>query len=268
MLRFTTLFNFSLVGALVAPAAFQKGSSATQLEKSLDMTERALQTLEEVQASLGRSEYTGVDAILASTEAPFGGTRQRTQLLDELRRDIGELEMQVQEMETPPGMEHLNQDPTSGMPGGDDLAIMPVVPTIGLTAEELSEVGNVWPPVPGSTNLPTARKEGNRFRYEKDGFTVDAVRQGRAYYRAERYKEALRLFQARSGEAEADYWIGRTLERLDRPQEAVAAYTKVIDNEKAGPLAQRAESDRDFLMWLINFDRKVNDYRKTGKGKK
>ncbi|MFT7484352.1 MAG: tetratricopeptide (TPR) repeat protein [Candidatus Paceibacteria bacterium] len=264
MLKFTTLFNFSLVGALVAPAALQKGSSSAQLERSLDATTQALASLELVQMGLDRKDYAAVDSIISATEDPFGGIRERGQLLDELRRNIGELELEVQHMETPTEMEYLNEDPTANLQVNSEGAT--TVATPGLTTAELAEVGNVWPPVQGS-KLPTARREGNLYRFEKDGYTVDAVRQGRAYYRATRYKEALRLIETRAGEPQADYWIGRTLERLDRPAEAIAAYTKVIENETSGPLAQRAEDDRDFLMWLIDFDRKMDDYSKSG-GKK
>jgi hypothetical protein len=57
--------------------------------------------------------------------------------------------------------------------------------------------------------------------------------------------------------------MGRCYERLERSPEAVAAYTRVIENEASGPLAERAELDRDFLRWLIDFDRKVSEHRQS-----
>ena len=263
MLKFTYLFNFGLVGALVVPAALQDAGTA-KLERSISATDQALAALGGVEAQLLAGDYAGVDAILASTEAPFGGARERSTLLDQLRRDIGELETQVQRFETPAGLEHLTEDPTSQLPtaaepGGGQVA------TTGMSQQERDEVAEIWPPIPGAPGTNNVRKLGDTYSFEERGFTVDAIRQGRAYYRAGRYKEALRLFETRAGEPEAEYWSGRSLERLGRNEEAVAAYTRVVDDEDAGPLADRARMDRDFALWLIDFERKVDDYH-TPKG--
>lgn len=259
MLKFTYLVNLGLVGALVVPATLQ-GGGLRQLEQSLSATERALTTLEGVERRLQQGDYTGVEAILAATEEPFGGARERSQLIDQLRREIGELEQKVQTIELPEALEHLSEDPTADMQTTAEGAGQ--VATTGLTPDERTEVGNIWPPIP-DTNAPVARKSGEYDTLEAEDFTVDAVVQGRAYYRAKRYKEALRLFATREGEPEADYWMGRSLERLERPSEAVAAYTRVIDNEASGALAERAEGNREWLQWQIDFDRKIVDHQKS-----
>ena len=270
MLRFTTLINFSLVGAIVAPAAFQKGPSVKELSASIEATENSLRSLQAIQGKLKSGDESAVKSILAATESPFGSARDRSQLMDQLRREIGELEFRVEETDAPIVLEHLNEDPTESVrrdPSGQNSK--GAVATTGMTTEELSEVGNIWPPIPtGSNNIPVASKDGGRLRYEKSGFTVDAVRQGRAYYRAARYLEALRLFETRKDDPQGDYWIGRTLERLDRPQEAIAAYTRVIENEEAGAIAERAKSDREFVMWMVDFDRKLTTYGKDKGGSK
>jgi tetratricopeptide (TPR) repeat protein len=259
MLKFTYLFNFGLVGALIVPAALQ-GGGIEQMERSLRSTEQALASLEGLEQRLATGDYAGVAAILGATEAPLGEARERSQLLDTLRREIGELEQRVQDVELPDVLAHLRADPTVGMPADSQGA--PAVATTGLSPEERADVGNIWPPIVGS-NVPAARKTGEYHTLEGEGFTVDAVLQGRAYYRAKRYKEALRLFATREGQPEADYWMGRCYERLERSPEAVAAYTRVIENEASGPLAERAELDRDFLRWLIDFDRKVSEHRQS-----
>jgi len=268
MLKFTYLVNMGLVGALVVPAAIQ-GGDAHQLESSIRVTDQALASLQEVQSSLARGEYAGVDAILGATETPFGNERERSALVDRLRTEIGELEMTVQTLDLPPSLQHLSQDPTQGIavPGEGTLPVADVA-TTGLTPEERTQVGQIWPPVPGTTDPPVRVQNGTPRNLEPEGFTVDAVRQGRAYYRASRFKEALRLFTTREGEPEADYWMGRCFERLDREEEAVAAYTRVIENENSGALGERAKVDRDFLRWLIDFERKVSDRQSLRGGRK
>lgn len=267
MLKFMHLFNFGVVGALIVPAALQDMSGVGQLERSIGATERALQSLGQVEAQLAAGEFAGVDAILAATEPPFGGARERSTLVDQLRRDIGELEHQVQQFEIPSGLEHLNEDPTKDLlpttPEGT-----PQVATVGLSQADRDEVAEIWPPVPGIDGTGNVRKKGTTFTFEKEGFSVDPIRQGRAYYRAGRYKEALRLFELSPGVPESDYWTGRALERLDRTEEAIAAYTLVVDNEDAGALIERARMDRDFALWLIDFERKVSDHEASRGGRR
>jgi tetratricopeptide (TPR) repeat protein len=261
MLKFTYVVNLGLVGALVVPATLQ-GSGVRQLEDSLRATDQALTALDGVGKNLTQGDYAGVEAILAATEEPFGGPRERSQLIDQLRRDIGDLEATVQTFILPEALGHLSEDPTADMASASEDGTNQIA-TTGLTPEQRTEVGNIWPPVPDS-DVPVVRKSGEYDTLEEVGFTVDAVRQGRAYYRAKRYKEALRLFTTREGEPEADYWIGRSLERLGRPTEAVAAYSRVIENEASGPLAERAQMDLDFLQWLIDFDRDSAARRSSG----
>lgn len=270
MLRFTTLMNFSLVGAIVAPVAFQRGPSEKELSASIQATEHSLRSLESIQQKLGQKDYAAVSSVMLATEAPFGSARDRSQLMDQLRREIGELEFRLEEVGAPIVLDHLNTDPTEAVREDPDGQVSKgAVATTGMSTAELSEVGNIWPPIPtGSNNIPVASNEGGRLRYEKVGFTVDAVKQGRAYYRADRYKEALRLFETRKGDPEGDYWIGRTLERLDRPQEAIAAYTRVIESETAGAIAERAQSDLDFVKWMVDFDSKLTSYAKDKGGQK
>ncbi len=76
----------------------------------------------------------------------------------------------------------------------------------------------------------------------------------------------MRLLKTKKGEPEADYWTGRCLERLGRETEAVAAYTSVIESEAGVALVERATSDREFLRWMIDFERKVAEHHGPGGG--
>jgi len=262
MLKFTYLVNFGLVGALVVPSAIDRGQSTQQLGRALDSTERALDSLSSIQGELGNGDYAAVEAILAATEPSFGSDRERSELLDQLRREIGELERRLQDDERQNVLEHLGEDPTTALdprnPGEPTRTIS--VPTTGLSEEQRSGVAQIWPPVLDN-GAQAPRKGSGKLTIEEPGYTADPIRQGRAYYRAERYKEALTLLRTREGDPEADYWIGRCYERLDRTRDAIAAYTRVIDAGPESALAQRAEADRGFLQWLIDFDRKVVDHR-------
>jgi len=261
MLKFTYIFNFGLAGALIVPTVVQQNSSVEHLEKSIHSTEQSLEALIGIEGGIESNDYSYVDAILSSTEAPLGGARERSVLLDQLRREIGGLELQLEQIDVPVVLDHLESDPTEDLPKTTDGEVTPVE-TTGLSSETRDEVASIWPPIPGKTLAPAAKTDGGTFAFEKKGFTVDAVRQGRAYYRAKRYKEAMTLFASLEGEPEADYWTGRCYERLDRPNEAIATYQAVIDNEATAPeLVERATADQEFLQWLIDFDRKVKDLR-------
>lgn len=263
MLKFTYLINFGLAGALIVPSVAQKMGSIEHLESAIANTDRAIENLALLETDLQAGDYSAVRQVLESTESPFGGAQERSVLLDRLRDEIGQLEAQVEKIDERATLPHLQEDPTEKIdvdtPSGQ-------TPTVGLSQQGRDTLEEIWPPVPGS-DTTAVRKSGDRLKFEDEGFTVDALRQGRAYYRAGRFKEALRLIETEKGNPEADYWIGRCLERLDRTQEAIAAYAGVEAAVESGPLADRARADREFLEWLINFDRKVRDLRgESGEG--
>lgn len=262
MLKFTYLVNFGLAGALIVPSVAQKMGGIEALEDAIANTDRAIQNMTSLETNLLAGDYAAVKRVLDSTERPFGAARERSILLDRLRDEIGQLEAQAVRLDELSTLPHLQKDPTE--PLAEETTN---TPTVGLSQEGRDTLEEIWPPVPG-IETPTVRKSGDRLKFEADGFTVDALRQGRAYYRAGRYLEALRLIQTRKDDPEADYWAGRCLERLDRAQEAVAAYAAVEAALESGPLFERAKADREFLEWLINFDRKIRDLRGEPGGSK
>lgn len=255
MLKFTYLINFGLAGALVVPAVTQQLDSVQQLEKSISSTEQAIQNLTQLEERLRTGDYQAVEGVLRSTERPFGTQRERSTLLDRLREEIGLLDSKLQTIETQVTLPHTQLDPTADLSTSTETDS----PNTGLTQEGRDVLDGMLPPVPGRTGA-TVRKTGDRLDFEEQGFTVDAIRHGRAYFRAERFDEALRLVSTRRGEPLADYWAGRCLEQLNRPQEALAAYVSVESNPDSRPEdIARAKNDREFLEWKIDFDRKLKD---------
>ncbi|MFT7670496.1 MAG: hypothetical protein ACI8X5_003205 [Planctomycetota bacterium] len=267
MLKFTHLFNFGLVGALVVPSVVQQEPNTQELTRSLQANAQALEALEGIQGNLKSGDYSSIEAVLKVTEAPTGGERERSETLDRLRQEIGALENQVQEWDLF-DLDAIAQGNTSNItamgPTGNSTA---QEGSTGHTEDQEKRTANTWPSI---ENQPSSEQRALPIKnsLEKPGFTADAVRQGRANYRAGHYTEALKLFTTRKGEPEADYWMGRSLERLSRTTEAVTAYTRVIDNEKSGVLAERAAADREFLSWLIDFDRKVSTHQEMTRDKK
>lgn len=82
-----------------------------------------------------------------------------------------------------------------------------------------------------------------------DGYSADPVRQGRAAYFAGDYERSVMLLASYPDRLDAVYWQGRSLEKLDRVQEALKAYQLVAESEDGGELADRARLDLDFLQW-------------------
>jgi tetratricopeptide (TPR) repeat protein len=94
--------------------------------------------------------------------------------------------------------------------------------------------------------------------FEPAGFSAHAVRHGRALYKAGRYEDAITLLSAAKDQAGAHFWIACSLEKLDRVDEAIAAYDLVIKNVTDAKDAQHAERNRDFLIWKRNFDARIS----------
>ncbi len=93
------------------------------------------------------------------------------------------------------------------------------------------------------------------------GYSADAMRQGRAAYFAGQYERAVELLAPHSERFEALYWQGRSLEKLDRNEEAIKAYERVQAAQEAGEFAERARLDLEFLRWRIEHERSFKNLR-------
>ena len=248
MLKFTYLANLGILGLFAVPPALQQGGGFG-LESALNETIEALDGLTTTQQRVQAGDYTAVDELLQSTEAPVAGPQESSAIMTRLRDEVSRLQMALDTLESDYVLPPINVETTE-----------PERRPTGLTDEQREKIGGILVPVPGGKQTSEILTEVGTASFERDGFTADYARHGRAYYRAERYEEGINLLRhASEDDAEAMYWRGRCLERLDRLNEAVQAYTKVIENPRAGSLAQRATDDRDFLEWKIAFSSKVED---------
>ncbi|MCA8980458.1 MAG: tetratricopeptide repeat protein [Planctomycetes bacterium] len=250
MLKFTYIANLGILGMFAVPPALQ-GTGSFGLEKALEETVTALDDLTQTQATITAGDYAAVDELLASTESPVANPQESTAIKNKLRDEVSRLQMALDTLES----DYVLPPVTVESVG----ATQPKR-TTGLTDSQRSEIGGILVPVPGGKQTSEILTEEGTASFERAGFTASYARHGRAYYRAGRYEEGIALLRhAPENDAESMYWRARCLERTNKLNEAVAAYTKVIENPSAGSLADRAKDDRGFIEWKIAFSSKVED---------
>jgi hypothetical protein len=272
-----TVVNAAVAGVLLLPALSLTGDRATNLERSLEETLVALQSLaglrEELPTRLqGQPEARRgtVGAVLGSTEGPITDARVRDTLLATLRDDVGRLQTDLDRLRqkrrataggrTPPEAAVALAPTTLDRPYPEDVQQpLVVVPTVGLDANARARLSDVGRPAT-ARSIVERRSDTERTpaRAEEQGFSADRVRQGHALYRAERFAEALAALELAGDGAEPAYWRARCIERLDRVDEALAAYQALVAREDAGPFAERAKNDLEFLTWKREFGRRID----------
>jgi hypothetical protein len=99
------------------------------------------------------------------------------------------------------------------------------------------------------TSSPTGTGEGD---HGASAYSADPLRHGITCYRAGRFAEAHELLAPLEG-ATALYWQARTLERLQRLDEAVSVMERAIAAGGDGPEQRRAQTDLEFLRWKRDF---------------
>jgi tetratricopeptide (TPR) repeat protein len=250
MLKFTYIANLGILGMFAVPPALQ-GSGSFGLERALDETIAALDQLTETQSTIIAGDYTVVDELLYSTEPPIAEPQQATAIKNKLRDEVSRLQMALDTLESDYVLPPITTE---------SVGIKEPKPSTSLTDKQRDEIGGILVPVPGGKQTAEILTDEGTASFERAGFTADYARHGRAYYRAGRYEEGITLLRhAPDDDAEAMYWRGRCLERVDKLNEAVDAYGKVMENPLAGSLSDRAQDDRDFVEWKIAFSSKVDD---------
>lgn len=277
MMKYTYVTNLAIATVLVIPAvAIQDDAGGSGLAGTLQGTIDALDELVRIQEGFAHGNSAALDRILGATEAPILDPRGRDEFLVKLREEVNGLQTQVDQAgnNSATAMPHLptgGQVPLAGMgpalpPGGPGAfgsaqstqatqIARPQVPphnvTSGLTSEMRQALQSQQLPInplsPTIINDPSKQKA-----FEKAGFSADIMRQGRLYFRAGRYAEALTLLEKDAEKPEAMYWIARCFEKLGREDEALEKYRAVMDSGEA-TFARRAKHDVDFLEWKRNF---------------
>lgn len=279
MLKTTWLAPIGLASLLLAPAADDLGGiGLDELVRKLEETRRSLDVLEGIaQLPLGD---TRIERVLAATEPAAGTPRERDRRLDALREEVSRLREAVDRIDLagpaavpPPSVETGGPSPAPAHEDGarsSSSAVSaattgPLVPpalggappTTGLSPEELRRLSAWMPPV---TSTPTTAGTAGLARggapLEAPDYSADPLRQGRAYFRAGRYAEALVLLARAGDDLEAKYWRARCHEKLGHLEEALAGYEEVARLGEGTALGQRSRDDFEFLSWKQTFLRR------------
>ncbi len=254
----TGLFSNAAIGALLlVPALTLQGRAPASLEEALEATLRALESLAAIEQRLARHEGAAVGALLASTEPAREEPPEQERTLIALREEVSGLERELDELHAQAAGAALAgiqaQGAEAGLAGAAGIA-----PTSGLDdatrrllagpgAGEVEPASRLQPAdLPGAGPSPVKS-------FEAPGYTADALRLARACYRQGRWQEALALLEDRDGSPAETYWRARCLEKLDRNEEAAAAYERLVADPAGGWEAARAREDLEFLRWRLDF---------------
>jgi hypothetical protein len=267
VLRFQFAIASALAPFLVVPVLVGQGSIAT-LQDALAGTRRALEVLKGLEGRLREEPAAVLGLILSATEAPSGDETQRDAHLEALRNEVNLLQMELDAMESPVlGPDGAVQSALGARLPLDPLGAGPLgsgpAPTAGITTGMDDSLRALFSEAPaaravlrGELNAPRDRTASPTSMGEGDhgasAYSADPLRHGITCYRAGRFAEAHELLAALEG-ATALYWQARTLERLQRLDEAVSVMERAIAAGGDGPEQRRAQTDLEFLRWKRDF---------------
>jgi tetratricopeptide (TPR) repeat protein len=266
MLRFQVAIASLLGSLLVVPAFLGQGQIAT-LEDALAGTRRALEVLKGLEQRLQQDPAAALGLILSATEAPGGDPAQADQSLETLRNEVNLLQMELDAMLSPVlGADGAVESalgarlPLDPSPARDALGT-PLAPSAGVTTGLDDSLRALLSEAPAARaglrgEAGPARERGQPGASApargESAYTADPLRHGITCYRAGRFAEAFELLAQLDG-ATALYWQARTLERLERLDEAVQAMERAIARGGEGFEQRRAQTDLEFLRWKRDF---------------
>jgi len=266
MLRFQFAIASALAPFLVVPIFVGQGSIAT-LQDALSGTRRALEVLKGLEGRLREEPAATLGLILSATEVPGGDEAQRDVRLESLRNEVNLLQMELDAMQSPV----LGPDGAVQSALGARLPLDPLgsagplgartPPSAGITTgmddslralfSEAPAARAVLRGEPNAARDPSPSGPGESDR-SASAYSADPLRHGITCYRAGRFTEAYELLLPLEG-ATALYWQARTLERLERLDEAVAVMERAIATGGEGFEQRRAQTDLEFLRWKRDF---------------
>lgn len=263
MMRFQTTLTALLAAGLVVPVLIGQGQVGT-LQDALAGTKRAIEVLKGLEKKLAEDPAATLALVLSATETPGGSDEQRDQRLESLRSEVNLLQMELDALQSPamagdgavqgalgtltslprptPG-----SGPSAGITTGMDDSLRAL-----LSGAPQPRVITPRETQPESTSPESASSEGAG----TGAYSADPLRHGITCYRAGRYAEAYELL-APLEDANALYWQARTLERLERLDEAVKVMERALAKGGEGFEARRAQTDLEFLRWKADFVRQM-----------
>ena len=273
MLRFQTALSGVLAALLLVPTLVGQDQIAS-LQDALAGTRRAIEVLKGLEQRLEEDPAAALGLILSATEAPSGDEQARDRQLENLRNEVSLLQMELDSMQSPV----LGTDGAVLSTLGSRVPAEPPRPATqaGITTGLDDSLRALLSGPPGTRETPRREAPAARVgapRPEGPGagaasaYSADPLRNGIACYRAGRYAEALELLAPLS-DASALYWQARTLERLERLEEAVTLMERAIargesSGEPGGFEKRRAETDLEFLRWKLDFKKSLPASKKN-----
>lgn len=267
MLRFNFAINAALGALLVTPAVTLGVQHNETLESTLKKTIASLEELGRIEERLQSKDASAISDVLRWSEPPLatssGNPAARDEALNDLRGVVSRLQRDMDELENKTAPEALATTTSIGaLPLTPEIFNASKEPmTTGLDDSLRRRLGERVRPVISETPRAidpkaddASRSADSKTAFETAGYTADALRLGRAYYRQADYTKALDSFGALPEDPEALYWKARCLEKLRRETEAITAYNKVIALPNGGYSATRAKEDLDFLEWRLSFE--------------
>jgi tetratricopeptide (TPR) repeat protein len=258
MLKFTYLAQLGLAGTVLVPAVALKQDPAGGLTDALANTRASIVSLERLHTSLTQGDYTKVSNAIDATETPDGAARAQDERLSYLREEVSRLQMRWDAFEA--AMSTKTSLPDAPVTDAV-VAVTPAPETDAITQSTTglneSARAELMKRLVDKNAPPTTSTPRGKTSYEPAGYTAHAVRHGRAFYKAERYEEALSLLEQSKEQAGARFWIACTLEKLGRTSDAIIAYQEVIDSPLEVENADHARRNRDFLVWKRDFDARI-----------
>ncbi|MDZ4774722.1 MAG: hypothetical protein SGI72_16480 [Planctomycetota bacterium] len=213
MMKFGFALNALAGAALVATAVGFTDGDAKSLEISLDRTMRELETLVGLRDRIDKGDRDAIADVLKLSTAPAVDRKVDDARLDTLRVEVARLEMQR-----------------------DGLAPLPKKSDADTKSKSTKNKADVTP-------------DANLTAFEAVGFSADLVKQGEVLFRADRFNECIKVLERAPDDPRALYWTARSLEHLDKTDEAIAIYTRISAEKSAGWAGERARADLEFLKW-------------------
>lgn len=258
MMRFQTAIASLLGTMLVVPVFLGQGQVAT-LQDALNGTKRALEVLKGVEQRLLAEPAAALGLVLSATELPVGEQVDRDRRLESLRNEVNLLQMELDAALSPV----LGPDGSVQSALGGSVAPRAVgaLPSAGITTgldDSLRALLQEGPAVRSILRTSGADREAapkagqSPSQPVENGYSADPLRHGITCYRAGRYSEAIALL-APLDDGAALYWQARTLERLERLDEAVKTMERAIQKGGEGFEQRRAKTDLEFLLWKRDF---------------
>lgn len=255
MLRFQTAITSALASLLVVPVFLGQGQVAS-LSDALSGTRRALEVLKGLEKRLHDDPAGALGLVLSATEAPNGDDVGRERQLEGLRNEVNLLQMELDALQSPVlGPDGAVQSALgTNFSAESQRAAQPLAITTGLD-DSMRALLTQAPGVRALRSEPreaTPKGEGRPAAPDENAYSADPLRHGITCYRAARYAEAYELL-APLADANALYWQARTLERLERLDEAVKVMERALAKGGEGFEARRAQTDLEFLRWKRDF---------------